>query len=465
MAAVLTAASGRAAVLTAGGTSRNNPPVSRLHGDRVGAVGTVIRMRSWTAPQVPTLPGRGIVPLLHDSASGARVAVTGPRARLYVCGVTPYDATHLGHAATYVTFDVLLRAWRDAGLQIGYVQNVTDVDDPLLVRATRDGRRWQDLAAEQIELFRTDMAALRVIPPDSLVGAVEAIPAIVRRIQDLVVAGSAYSLDSDVYYSVDADQDFGYVSHLTDADMVAVFAANGGDPERVGKKNPLDPLLWRGERPGEPAWESPLGRGRPGWHIECATIALDALGSTIDVQGGGRDLVFPHHEMSAANAETLTGVHPFAACYTHVGMVRLGGDKMSKSRGNLEFVHRLLDVGTDPSAIRLALLAEPYGSDRDWNDQVLAGATDRLTTWRHAVRAASGPAATPVRAAVRAAIADDLDTPQALRTVDAWAAAAGRGAGNGSGPGDAGPDEAAAPGEVRDLVDALLGVTLGEAGP
>ncbi|MGI8696850.1 MAG: cysteine--1-D-myo-inosityl 2-amino-2-deoxy-alpha-D-glucopyranoside ligase, partial [Mycobacteriales bacterium] len=353
-------------------------------------------MRSWTAPQVPTLPGRGIVPLLHDSASGARVAVTGLRARLYVCGVTPYDATHLGHAATYVTFDVLLRAWRDAGLQIGYVQNVTDVDDPLLVRATRDGRRWQDLAAEQIELFRTDMAALRVIPPDSLVGAVEAIPAIMRRIQDLVVAGSAYSLDSDVYYSVDADQDFGYVSHLTDADMVAVFAANGGDPERVGKKNPLDPLLWRGERPGEPAWESPLGRGRPGWHIECATIALDALGSTIDVQGGGRDLVFPHHEMSAANAETLTGVHPFAACYTHVGMVRLGGDKMSKSRGNLEFVHRLLDVGTDPLAIRLALLAEPYGSDRDWNDQVLAGATDRLTTWRLAVRAASGPATAPV---------------------------------------------------------------------
>ena len=412
-------------------------------------------MEPWTGHDVPTLPGQGTPPALYDSARQA-VHRTRPSeaATMYVCGITPYDATHLGHAATMIAFDLVARLWRDAGHDVRYVQNVTDIDDPLLERANRDGEDWMVLGMRETALFREDMEALRLIPPAHYVGAVESIPAIAAAVRRLLDAGSAYRLDDgtgDVYFAVSSAPRFGYESNLTRAEMVPVAAERGGDPERPGKRDPLDPLLWRGARDGEPAWDGgDLGPGRPGWHIECAVIALGLLGDTIDVQGGGNDLLFPHHECSAAHAEVLTGEAPFAGHYVHAGMIGLDGEKMSKSRGNLVFVSRLRGDGVDPMAIRLALLAGQYRTDRTWTDEVLKTAEERLGRWRAAVAAGSGPSGAGLLAAVRDRLADDLDTPAALAAVDAWAEAALDGAGG----------DQEAPALVSRTVDALLGVRL-----
>src|SRR5215475_7903819 len=250
-------------------------------------------MRSWPAPEVPGLADHGLPPAdlrlhVHDSAAGALRPVTpGPAARMYVCGITPYDATHLGHAATYLAFDQVQRVWRDAGHEVHYVQNVTDVDDPLLERAAQTGEDWAALAEREINLYRTDMAWLGVLPPRDYVGAVEAVQEIADAVQRLLDAGSAYLVEDDVYFSVGAASRFGYEAGLDVPEMLALSAERGGDPDRTGKKNPLDPLLWRAARPGEPCWASAVGPGRPGWHIECAVIALNRLGPGIDVQGGG----------------------------------------------------------------------------------------------------------------------------------------------------------------------------------
>ncbi len=407
-------------------------------------------MRSWPAVDVPRLPAptSPVVLRVHDTASGGPVEVH-PRdgvARLYVCGITPYDATHLGHAATYLAFDTLVRVWTDQGHEVRYVQNVTDIDDPLLERAARDGVRWEDVAERETDLFRSDMTALRVLPPTWYVGAVEAmeeIAALVVRLQEL---GAAYTVDGDVYFSVASAGRFGAVGNLSREVMTALSAERGGDPERPGKKDPLDCLLWMAQRPGEPGWDSPLGVGRPGWHVECTAMALNRLGHQLDVQGGGSDLVFPHHELSAAEAEVVTGVAPFARAYVHAGMVGLDGEKMSKSLGNLVFVSRLLAAGTEPGALRLALLDRPYRQDRMWDDSALAGGETRLAAWRAAVDRSSGPDGPALLAAVRAALADDLDTPAALVAMDAWSATEGA-------------DESA-PALARALVDALLGVAL-----
>ncbi|MDP9396727.1 MAG: cysteine--1-D-myo-inosityl 2-amino-2-deoxy-alpha-D-glucopyranoside ligase, partial [Actinomycetota bacterium] len=373
-------------------------------------------MRAWPGPELPELPGTGSVPSLHDSASGARrLSAGGGEARMYVCGITPYDAAHLGHAFTYVAFDLLHRAWRDAGLAVRYVQNVTDVDDPLLERARRDGQDWRELAERETERFRDDMAALRVLPPTAFVGAVEAVPRIAAAVQELRSRGAAYDVDDDVYFPVSADPRFGSVSRLGPERMLELFAERGGDPDRTGKKDPLDALLWRAERPGEPAWDSPVGRGRPGWHVECTAIALEHLGASFDVQGGGSDLTFPHHEMGAAHGQVLSGGTPFAGAYAHAGMVGFQGAKMSKSRGNLVFVSALRRDGVDPLAIRLALLAHPYRSDWEWTDDDLVAGSGRLARWRAAVARPDGPPAAPVLGEVRARLADDLDAPGALR--------------------------------------------------
>jgi L-cysteine:1D-myo-inositol 2-amino-2-deoxy-alpha-D-glucopyranoside ligase len=425
-------------------------------------------MRSWQSPDVPDLAGSGPGLRLWDTASGGLVTVAGPvDVGVYVCGITPYDATHLGHAATYLTYDLVLRVLRDDGHRVHYVQNVTDVDEPLLERAERDGEDWRELAARQIELFREDMVALRVVAPDHLVGAVEAIPVIVDTIGRLRDAGAVYSLDGDLYAAVDTDPGFGSESHLDRATMERVFGENGGDPDRPGKKDSLDPLLWRAERPGEPAWDSPLGRGRPGWHIECAAIALTHLGgvssggTSIAVQGGGRDLIFPHHEMSASHARAVTG-EGFARVFSHAGLIGLDGEKMSKSRGNLVFVSVLRAAGVDPAAVRLALLAGHYRRDRPWSADLLATAVTRLQRWQGAAAAASGPAAGPVVERLRECLADDLDTPAALTLLDDWAAAVlGDGAAGGLDLGlDLGPDEPGAPAAVARAVDALLGIAL-----
>ena len=405
---------------------------------------------------MPTLPRTDNDDLKIFDSAAQDIVTLGPRhgtARMYVCGITPYDATHMGHANTYVTFDLLNRVWRDHGLDVKYTQNVTDVDDPLLERAEQTGVDWRQLAADQIQLFRDDMEALNVIPPADYVGAVEAIGLIIDLIDELQQRGAIYAVDDpdypDLYFRRKSDDDFGSLGHLMGEQALAVFAERGGDPDRPGKEDPLDCLVWRLERPGEPAWDSPFGRGRPGWHIECTAIALQKLGTDYDVQGGGSDLIFPHHEMCAAEARVATG-RPFARAYVHGGMVGLDGEKMSKSLGNLVLVSQLREQGTDPMAIRLALLANRYREDWFWTDELLRSAERRLQRWREAVRLGAGLDATEVITQIRSALNHDLDAPTALAAVDAWAGA--------SLAMDC--DDADAPRLVAEAVDALLGIRL-----
>ena len=338
-------------------------------------------MQAWRSGPVPQLEHTEAAETVHafDSATSQLVPV-GPAsgtARMYVCGITPYDATHIGHANTYVAFDLLNRVWRDAGLTVEYVQNVTDVDDPLIERARDTGVDWAALAREQTQLFRDDMAALNVLSPSHFVGAVESIPLIVELIADLQVRGVVYAVQDehagDLYLDQAQDPAFGSLSQLDEAAALPVFAERGGDPGRSAKKGPLDSLVWLRHRDGDPAWPSPFGEGRPGWHVECAAIALRLLGPDFDVQAGGSDLVFPHHEMSASVGRLATG-QPFAKAYLHSGMVALDGEKMSKSRGNLVFVSALRRDGVDPMAVRLALLAHHYRDDWEWTPTLLVEA-------------------------------------------------------------------------------------------
>ncbi|OZC66646.1 cysteine--1-D-myo-inosityl 2-amino-2-deoxy-alpha-D-glucopyranoside ligase [Rhodococcus sp. 06-462-5] len=412
-------------------------------------------MHSWSSPEIPTIPGQGPALRLFDTADRqVRPVTPGSTARMYVCGITPYDATHLGHAATYLTFDLIYRLWLDAGTDVHYVQNVTDVDDPLFERADRDGEDWRDLGAREIELFRADMEALRVLPPRDYIGAVESVDEVVELVEKLVASGAAYVVDDaeypDVYFRADATEQFGYESGYDRATMDTFFAERGGDPDRVGKRDPLDALLWRAVRPGEPSWPSPWGPGRPGWHIECAAIALNRIGTAFDIQGGGSDLIFPHHEFSAAHAEAATGDPRFARHYVHTGMIGLDGEKMSKSRGNLVFVSKLRAEDVDPAAVRLGLLSGHYRQDRPWSDEVLERAHTRLALWRRAAALESAASADDVINRLRQHLADDLDTPKALDALDAWASFAV----------ERGGSDAGAPGAFADAVDALLGVPL-----
>jgi L-cysteine:1D-myo-inositol 2-amino-2-deoxy-alpha-D-glucopyranoside ligase len=414
-------------------------------------------MQAWTVPAVPRLP-------VDQAPAPVRMFDTGRRqlvevvpadqtARMYVCGITPYDATHVGHANTYVVFDLLHRLWRDRGLNVNYVQNVTDVDDPLLERAAAIGVDWQELAAEETELFRNDMTELNVLPPRHYVGAVESMPLIIRWIGQLSQRGLIYPIDDpdhpDLYFAQAGDPQFGSLSRLDEAGAVALFAERGGDPDRPGKKAPLDCVVWRLARAGEPSWESALGSGRPGWHIECVAIALDYLGPDFDVQGGGTDLIFPHHEMCAAQARVATD-QPFAKAYVHSAMVGFGGEKMAKSKGNLVLISDLLHAGVDPMAVRLALLSQHYRRDWDWNDGLLSVAIQRLNRWREAARLDAGINADLTIEQMRAALANDLNAPAALAAVDAWAGA--------STAIDA--DDAEAPALVARACNALLGVQL-----
>jgi L-cysteine:1D-myo-inositol 2-amino-2-deoxy-alpha-D-glucopyranoside ligase len=297
------------------------------------------------------------------------------------------------------------------------------------------------------------MVALRIVPPTHFVGAAESIDLIVDLIQRLRDAGAVYEVDGDLYFPVTADATFGSVSNLDRAEMVEVFGERGGDPDRPGKKDPLDCLLWKRERPGEPAWESVLGRGRPGWHVECTAIALRYLGMAFDVQGGGSDLVFPHHEMCASEAQVAQSNRPFARTYVHAGMVALDGEKMSKSRGNLVFVSALRREGVDPRLVRLALLDHHYRDDWEWTDDDLDRARDRLSHWSEAAGKPSGPDVSNLLIDVRGALAHDLDAPKALVAVDRWVDQALAGGG---------PDPWAqtAPAAFRALVDARLGIDL-----
>lgn len=422
-------------------------------------------MQTWPRPYIPALTpiidspeafgeqyaesasndAAGVLPVLQlfNSVEQAVTPVVLPEdptdpVGLYVCGITPYDSTHLGHAATYVTFDLIHRYLLASGRDVHFVQNITDVDDPLFERAARDGVDWQELGKGQIDLFRSDMAQLDVIPPRDYVGIMESIDEIIAMVSDLLACGAAYQLTDDpypdIYASRAATKDFGYVSGYDEATMQQLFAERGGDPERAGKRDPLDALLWRAARPGEPQWDAPFGAGRPGWHVECSAIAKQRLGMPFAIQGGGSDLRFPHHEYSAAHAESIHGGNTHMAHhYVHTGMIGLDGTKMSKSLGNLVFVSQLTAAGHEPSAIRLGLYSRHYREDRDWSDAVLEEATTRLGLWRAALGvlrddlfaedtiAEIAHANRALHDTVVGAIAQDLNTPEALEAVDAWA--------------------------------------------
>lgn len=413
-------------------------------------------MNSWSEVSVPSGLATHDFPTLHlhDTASAKKKAIAEkPLYRMYVCGITPYDATHLGHAATYLTFDLINRYLRATGAQVNYVQNITDIDDPLLERAQRDGIDWKDLAHQQIDLFRSDMEHLRVIPPAHYIGAVEAIPLVIEAIADLNDQSSIYKVDTDYYFSVHKDDRFGARSHLSQKEMLSIFSERGGDPLRDGKKDPLDCLVWMSQRPNEPGWDSSLGLGRPGWHIECTAIALKYLDpadleeTLIDIQGGGSDLVFPHHEMCASQARVITGKE-LSATYVHAGMIGLDGEKMSKSKGNLVFVSRLVDSGKDPMAIRWALMSDHYRSNRMWSDELLQKAEVELAQVRKALHHVEVAETEAVIKEIIRALSDDLDTPKVLSTLIDWSTATLSGEQGGSSQ------------QLLNSLDALLGLKL-----
>jgi L-cysteine:1D-myo-inositol 2-amino-2-deoxy-alpha-D-glucopyranoside ligase len=297
------------------------------------------------------------------------------------------------------------------------------------------------------------MTALRMLAPREYVGATEAIAEVVELVEKMLASGAAYVVEGeypDIYYRADATPQFGYESGYDRETMLRLFSERGGDPQRPGKTDQLDALLWRAARPGEPSWPSPFGDGRPGWHVECAAIALSRIGSGLDIQGGGSDLIFPHHEFTAAHAECVRGERRFARHYVHAGMIGWDGHKMSKSRGNLVLVSTLRAQGVEAAAIRLGLLAGHYRGDRYWSQQVLDEAVARLQRWRTATALPTGPDAADVIARVRQYLADDLDTPKALAALDGWSTDAL----------EYGGHDAEAPRLVATAVDALLGVAL-----
>ena len=356
---------------------------------------------------------------IYDTARRQVVPLElGPLVKMYTCGITPYDAAHLGHAATYLAYDILQRRLRDLGHETQCVRNVTDVDDDILRKARELGVHYLDLAAEEVSRFDEDMSALGLLPAYSEPRATSAIPDILGFIGMVLESGHAYRSGGAVYFDVSSFERFGQVSGYDRETMLRLAAERGGNPDDPAKRDPLDFVLWQPSAPDEPHWDSLWGPGRPGWHIECSALSMRELGETIDIHGGGSDLIFPHHECEAAQSEAATGSQ-FVRYWMHAGMVRLDGTKMSKSLGNLVFVHDLLKDWEAP-AIRLAVLGHHYRSDWDWHDGLMPAATERLRAWRSAGAGAGG------LEEVRAALDDDLDTARAIAAIDG-AVAAGQG--------------------------------------
>ena len=413
-------------------------------------------MNSWAEVAIPPIANRFEIPNLNifdTSQLKIRSIAKKDKYRIYVCGITPYDATHLGHANTYLAFDLINRYLLATGSDVLFVQNITDIDDPLLERANRDGVDWRDLATSQIDLFRSDMVALHIVPPAHYIGAVEAIPLVIDAITDLEIAKTVYKVDDDFYFQVRSDAEFGSRSHLNESEMLEIFSQRGGDPQRSGKKDPLDALLWLAQRTGEPGWESKYGVGRPGWHIECCAIALGYLDidpnqrTSIDIQGGGSDLIFPHHEMSAAQGRAINGKE-FAENYVHAGMIGLDGEKMSKSKGNLIFVSQLLKDGVDPMAIRIALMSHHYRKDHMWQTEDLISAQEFLENLRIALSRMEVSPTDQVIKDIVSALSQDIDTPAALNVLKNWIEATSKGETGGH------------PGELSRAIDALLGIAI-----
>jgi L-cysteine:1D-myo-inositol 2-amino-2-deoxy-alpha-D-glucopyranoside ligase len=359
---------------------------------------------------------------LYDTARREVVPFDPPPiVRMYVCGITPYDSTHLGHAATYLTYDILIRRLEDLGHEVRMVRNITDVDDSILPKARELGVPYLELAAAETERFQGDMAALEMRPPVAEPRATESIPRIIELVGQLLDSGHAYLSGGSVYFDVSTFPDFGKLSHYPEDRMVKLARARGGNPDDPHRRAPLDFVLWQPSLADEPAWRAPFGAGRPGWHIECSAMAMHEHGPTLDLHGGGTDLVFPHHECEIAQSESLTG-KPFARHWLHSAMVSYEGEKMSKSLGNLVFVSDLLKVA-DPRAIRLALLRHHYRSGFEWYDTDLDEAVALLHRLLAAAELASGPDPAPFAQRVRDAIDNDLDAPHALEALDDLASA------------------------------------------
>ncbi len=413
-------------------------------------------MKSWPEVYIPSIDSKFRIPNLNLFNSASRKIEEVPRKknyRIYVCGITPYDSTHLGHAATYLSFDLINRYLKATKSEVLFVENITDIDDPLLERATRDGVDWMELAHSQIELFRTDMTSLRVIPPQFYIGAVEAIGLVTEKIEDLRKAGAIYAVEKDLYFRVHSDPDFGSRSHLSRDEELKIFSERGGDPDRVGKEDQLDSLVWLSKRENEPGWPSIHGEGRPGWHIECCAIALGYLNPDpqeeflIDIQGGGNDLIFPHHEMSAAQARVSTG-KDFARFFVHTGMIGLDGQKMSKSLGNLVFVSALMQSGVHPMIIRTALLMQNYSVNRMWSEDLLNRAkvfTSELTM--RLSQSECAPTDEVIQGIINA-LSSNLDTETVFQILQQWISQCQSGVTGGN------------PGELSRALDTFLGLAI-----
>ena len=354
---------------------------------------------------------------LHDTVRDEVVPFEpGPEVSMYVCGITPYDATHLGHAFTYLTFDLVIRRLEDLGHTVRMVRNVTDVDDSILPKARELKVDYRSLAAVEMAHFDADMKALNMRPASVEPWATLSIKPMLDLIQRLSDAGHTYTVDGTTFFDVSTDDNFGSLSGYDEDTMLSLAAERGGHPDDPRHRNPLDFVLWQPSANDEPAWNSPFGPGRPGWHIECSAMAMDNLSDTIDLHGGGDDLVFPHHECEEAQSRCATG-EPLARHWMHVGMVAYEGTKMSKSLGNLVFVRNLRRMH-DPRAIRLALMAHHYRDGFEWFDYNIDDAITRLDRLIAAARRGKGPNPAPTLAAVRAALDDDLDTATARQAID-----------------------------------------------
>ena len=409
----------------------------------------------WPNPSQPTLSEE--IPVLElQGTEGPFEVSPNIGLRMYVCGITPYDATHLGHAATYLTFDLINRYHRLSGSQVHFVENITDIDEPLLERAKRDSTDWESLAQKETDLFTEDMAALRIFAPDWFVPATQTMDLVDHAISAMDANGFVYRVENDLYFRTSS-----FLSELPYSveEAIAIFRERGGDPDRVGKEHPLDSVLWIANRDGEPGWDSSHGFGRPGWHIECAVISLRYLvgpdfihgdstrTSLIDIQGGGSDLIFPHHYMSAIQVRAMTGQR-FSRGYVHTGMIGLDGEKMSKSKGNLVFVSKLLAEGVDPMVIRYALLKDHYSKDRMWTDSLLSEAQSEVTRIREALSRNEVADTEKSIYLMLGAIGDDLDTPTAINAVMDWVYRTESG------------DIGGATGQMSRALDSILGLAL-----
>lgn len=343
---------------------------------------------------------------------------------IYVCGVTPYDTTHLGHAFTFLTYDILVRYLRYQGYNVTYVQNVTDIDDDILRKANEVGMDWQELGRRETELYRADMRNMNAVEFDHYVAATDHITHVVDNVAALLEAGVAYEVNGSVYFSIARDPEFGKLSHLSLDDMLPIANERGNKPDDPNKQDPLDFLLWQAAIPGEPSWDAPWGAGRPGWHIECSAMSRHYLGDQFDIHGGGYDLIFPHHEAEIAQAESVTGKEPFVRYWMHVAMVDYQGEKMSKSLGNLVYVRDLLQTHS-ADAIRLCLFQHHYRGQWEFFDNDMAGCEELATSFRELTATTSSNGepldVTLFKERFLNALDNDLDTPAAIEALRSMA--------------------------------------------